>query len=315
MTHSAHNIPEDVLDQACQWSVILGDEQVSEDDQQRLKEWLSSSPQHQMAWQRLQWVEQELVPLHPLAQQGSRILQGLAKSRWRCKALCVSVLSIFVLVGISLSLFPHWRADYVTAQGEMRQISLNDGAILYLDSGVALNLEDMGDFTTLRLHSGRILVDSSAAALPHKPRVSTSHGTFTPVGTRFVVTKQGDRSDLMVIQGQVKVNAGGTSRLASAGDGLQVSNDGIATSAGNGIAPDGWVDNVIDANNARLGDVLDVLAPHHRGWLRYHAGVANLRVNGVFHLKDTDKALTSLANTLPIRVEKRLGWWTSVTPR
>ncbi|HTF96401.1 MAG TPA: DUF4880 domain-containing protein [Cellvibrio sp.] len=320
MNQPAHNIPDDILDQACHWNVVLGDERVCEHDQDSFKQWLESNPLHELAWQRLQMVEQELLPVRPLAQQGSDILQDLASSRRQRKRVFASAFSIVLLVGISLSLFPDWRADYVTGKGELQQISLDGGAIIYLDSGVALDVDNnedgmIGDGVVVHLHHGRILVDSSAAAPAHKPRVITDHARFTPVGTRFVVSEQRNRSELVVTQGQVNVDANGNSRVANAGDSLQVSNNAITTHVGNGMTPDAWVDGVIEANNARLGDVLDALSQHRRGWLRYDAGVADLRVNGIFYLKDTDKALTSLSNTLPISIETRAGWWTSVKPR
>ena len=320
MNHSAHNIPDDILDQACHWNVVLGDERVCENDQRSFKQWLESNPLHELAWQRLQMVEQELLPVRPLAQQGSNILQDLASSRRQRKTVFASTLSVLLLVGISLSLFPDWRADYVTGKGELQQISLDGGAIIYLDGGVALDVDGTGDGITgdgivVHLHHGRILVDSSAAAPAHKPRVITDHARFTPIGTRFVVFEQRNRSELVVTQGQVNVDANGNSRVANAGESLQVSDKTVANYVGNGMTPDAWVDGVIEANNARLGDVLDALSPHRRGWLRYDAEVADLRVNGIFYLNDTDKALTSLSNTLPISIETRVGWWTSVKPR
>ncbi|MEN0035535.1 MAG: DUF4880 domain-containing protein [Cellvibrio sp.] len=315
MNQSAHSIPDDILDQACHWSVVLGDSRVSEDDQRNFARWLESNPLHQTAWQRLQMVEQELVPARPLARQGSDILQGLAKSRRQRKTVFASALSVLLLLGIAQLLFPYWQADYVTGKGELQQISLDSGAIIYLDSGVALDVESAGDKTIVQLHRGRILVDSSAASPAQKPQVITDHARFTPIGTRFVITKRGDLSELIVTQGQVQVDADGNSRVANAGDSLQIANKTIAPLINNGLAPDAWVDGVIEANNARLGDLLDALAQHRRGWLRYDAKVAELRVNGIFYLNDTDKALTSLSNTLPITVETHAGWWTNVKPK
>lgn len=315
MNHSTHNIPGDILDQACHWSVVLGDNQVSDDDQRHFEQWLESNPLHEIAWQRLQLVEQELLPLRPLAQQGTSILQGLAKARRQRKTLFASALSVLLLAGISLSLFPYWQADYVTGKGELRQVNLDGGAILYLDSGVALDVKNTGTGTSVHLHRGRILVDSSAASPAQKPQVITPHASFTPIGTSFVITKRDDLSYLVVTQGQVNVNANGNSRAANAGDSLQVTSKTIAPLASNGLVPDAWIDGVIEANNARLGDVLDALSQHRRGWLHYDTQIADLRVNGIFYLNDTDKALTSLSNTLPITIEKHTGWWTQVKPR
>lgn len=316
MNHAMHNvpdqIPEQVLDQACHWSVVLGDKTISEEDQRGFNLWLEADPLHSIAWQRLQLVEQELAPIRPLAQHSSSILQGLAKSRRQRKTVFASTLSVLLLVGFSLLLFPQWQADYVTGNGELRQISLDGGAVIYLDTGSALDVETTPTGTSVHLHRGRILVDSSAASPADKPQVITDHARFTPVGTRFVVTKRDNHSELVVTQGQVKTETDGNSRVVNAGDSVQVRKGTIDMLTGNGMAADAWVDGVIEANNARLGDVLDALSQHRRGWLGYDAQAAELRVNGVFYLKDTDKALNSLSNTLPITINKTTDWWISV---
>jgi len=319
MNYTTHTIPEHILDQACQWSVVLGDNTVSEEDQCGFTHWLDANPLHEMAWQRLQLVEQEFNPVRPLAQHHSFILQGLAKTRRQRKTTFTCALSCLLLVGFSLLLFPHavqnWQADYATAKGELEQIRLDGGALLYIDTDSALDVETTTDGIAVRLHHGRILVDSSAAAPADKPHVMTEDTRFTPTGTRFVVAKRDEQDELVVTQGQVKVETAGHSQLVNAGDSVHIARSTIRPLAGTGMAADAWVDGVIEANNARLGDVLDALSQHRRGWLHYDAQVADLRVNGIFHLKDSDKALSSLANTLPISINRHTDWWISVQLR
>ena len=311
----SENMPEPILDQACYWSVVLGDNNVSEQEKRGFDLWLQSHPLHAIVWQRLQLVEQELAPVRPLAQHGSGILQGLAKTRRQRKVAFASTLSVLLVVGFSLLHFPQWQADYVTGNGELQQISLDSGAIIYLDTSSSLDVETTPDGTLVHLYSGRILVDSSAASPTEKPKVITDQARFMPVGTRFVVTERAGHSELVVTQGQVQAEIDGNSRLVNAGDSVQVRGGAINLLAGNGMAPDAWVEGVIEANNARLGDVLDALSQHRRGWLGYDARTAELRVNGVFYLDDTNKALNSLANTLPISIHRTTNWWVRVKPK
>lgn len=319
MNYATHTIPEQILDQACHWSVVLGDETVSEEDQREFERWLEASPLHEMAWQRLQLVEQEFIPARSLAHGNSAILQGLSNMRRQRKAAFAGALSCLLLVGFSLLLFPHalqnWQADYATAKGELHKINLDGGALLYLDTDSALDVKTTADGIAVHLYRGRILVDSSAAAPLDKPQIITEDARFTPTGTRFVVAKHGELDELVVTQGQVKVEATGHSQLVNAGDSVQIARNTIIPLANTGLAADAWVDGVIEANNARLGDVLDALAQHRRGWLHYDVQIADLRVNGIFHLKDSDRALSSLANTLPITINRHTDWWISVKPR
>ena len=39
-----------------------------------------------------------------------------------------------------------------------------------------------------------------------------------------------------------------------------------------------------------------------------------LRVVGSYPLADTDRALAALADSLPVRVERRLPWWVQIVP-
>ena len=319
MNYATHSIPDQILDQACHWSVVVGDSAVSAEDQREFELWLAANPLHELAWQRLQLVEQELIPVRTLGQHHSALLQGLANTRRQRKTVFASALSCLLLVGFSLLLFPHtiqnWQADYATAKGELEQIHLDGGALLYLDADSALDVKTTVDGIAVHLYRGRILVDSAAAAPANKPHIITEGTRFTPVGTRFVVTTRDEQDELVVTQGQVKVEAAGHSELVNAGNGIQVAARAIQPLASTGMAADAWVDGVIEANNARLGDVLDALSQHRRGWLHYDAEVAELRVNGIFHLKDSDKALSSLANTLPITVNRNTDWWISVKAR
>jgi transmembrane sensor len=313
------HIPEHILDQACHWSVLLGDKIVSGEDQREFNLWREADPLHEIAWQRLQLVEQELIPVRPLAQQNRLILQDLASARRQRRTVFASALSCLLLAGFSVLLFPHaiqnWQADYVTAKGVLQQINLDGGALLYIDTDSALDVETTAAGIAVHLHRGRILVDSAAAAPANKPHVITEDSRFTPTGTRFVVSKRNEQDELIVTQGQVKVETAGHSRLVDAGNSVRIAHSTISPLSGTGLAADAWVDGVIEANNARLGDVLDALAQHRRGWLRYDAQVADLRVNGIFHLKDSDKALSSLANTLPITINRHTDWWISVIAR
>jgi len=78
------------------------------------------------------------------------------------------------------------------------------------------------------------------------------------------------------------------------------------------LRPEAWVEGVVEADDAPLGRVLEALARHRHGWLRYDAAVAQLRVSGVFRLDDTDSALRALEQSLPIRIERTTDWWVTI---
>ncbi|MNT72156.1 fec operon regulator FecR [compost metagenome] len=61
--------------------------------------------------------------------------------------------------------------------------------------------------------------------------------------------------------------------------------------------------------------MIDALRPYRRGLLRISPEVRQLRVQGVFPLDDSDRALTALEETLAVRVERYGPWLTLIGPR
>ena len=61
-----------------------------------------------------------------------------------------------------------------------------------------------------------------------------------------------------------------------------------------------------------LADLVAELARYRRGVLRCDPAVAHLRASGLYSLRDTDRALDSLARALPVRVRRLSPWWVTV---
>lgn len=317
----AQDIPEHTLDQAIRWAVVLGSGQVSDSDRRAFDQWLAVSPENARAWERVQIIEGEFVAARPAARSGHRALRRLAQGR-RHRRLTLGaggLLSLLLLVGLSLQLLPFqlpWQPQYLTATAERRSIALEGGTRLHLNSRSALDIRRGAEGLVLELHRGELLVDSSAAAPADKPRVVTTEGRFRPLGTRFVVRKRGQSSELAVLEGKVALNAPGqAAQISAAGERWRLTGNDIHQLPESGLEPGAWAEGLLQADNARLGDLLEALNRHRRGWLLYDQQVAELRVTGVFRLDDTDSALTALENSLPVRVERRLHWWVKVRPK
>ncbi|MET0125314.1 MAG: iron dicitrate transport regulator FecR, partial [Pseudomonas caspiana] len=70
-----------------------------------------------------------------------------------------------------------------------------------------------------------------------------------------------------------------------------------------------------EVRDQSLGDIVEALRPYRRGILRISPQARALRVSGVFPLDDTDQALRSLQEVLPIKVETHFNWWTQLSLR
>lgn len=306
-------IPDPVLEQAFHWAAVLGDTTVSAADRKAFEHWLLQHGLHQKAWQQIQAVELEFAGARPAAKRGTAALGNVASRRYRKRITAIgSLLSLLLIAGLTHLTIHLQSPEYLTSRGEQQKILLH-GARIYLDSNTALDIEDLPDGPLLHLHRGQILVESGSAQPGMKPVVVTKDGRFAPVGTRFLVSKKEHNSDLVVTDGAVSASTDRHTQLVSAGQQWQVTNGTMIPKKTNGLTPDSWVDHVIEADNALLGEVLDLLARQRKGWLHYGDDVAHLRVTGVFRLDDTDAALATLETSLPVHIRRVTPWWISVS--
>jgi transmembrane sensor len=75
-----------------------------------------------------------------------------------------------------------------------------------------------------------------------------------------------------------------------------------------------WLRGVLPADRLRLDALVAELSRYRPGVLRCHEQVSGLRLTGSFSLDDTDAALTLVARTLPVRIERMTRYWVSIVP-
>lgn len=212
-----------------------------------------------------------------------------------------------------------WTADYRTARGERRAVTLADGSRVQLNTASAISVRMDGTARRIRQHAGEILVETAHAA-PYASQpfmVQTDDGQMQALGTRFIVRKLERGTTLAVLEGAVRVTpaASATAVVVHAGEQLQF--DGQGASATRPVAPrdSAWTLGVLYAENLRLQDFLAELSRYREGLVRCDDDVADLRVSGTYQLHDTDRILALLAQTLPVRVHERSRYWVTVARR
>lgn len=113
---------------------------------------------------------------------------------------------------------------------------------------------------------------------------------------------------------EIRTNAGRTLQVHD-GQAATFDTQQIRALAGADPMREAWVHDVVPADHIRLADLLAELGRYRHGHLGVAPEVADIRVMGVFPTDDTDRALAMLEQTLPIRVRRRLPWWTTVEGR
>lgn len=324
MNAGAERQPEArVVKQAIQWMLRLAN---SPDPAllEACAQWRSQRADHELAWQRVQALNQELRSGFQSVPGGRLALETLEKGSQRLQRR--QALKLLSLLGVGatamwlshdLGPWQRWSADYASGIGERRRFVLADGSKLQLNTDSAVDIFFAPQQRLLVLQRGEILV--STAKDPGRPlRVRNRDGLFEALGTRFVLRQTEADTLLSVQQGAVAIaprHLGQASVVAEAGQRYRVDADSASPLANAEMDSDAWAEGLIVTRDMRLADFLAEVARYRHGHLGCDPLVADLRLSGVFRLDDTDKLLDLLPHTLPVRVMRRSDWWVTVEAR
>lgn len=305
------NPPRSALEQAIEWTACLGDESALPDERRAFERWLHADPANAQAWHKVQGhVQRTLSPVDNLAR---RTLQAPRPSRRHLLRGALAIAGVG-LGGRLLSQpgmpLAEFGADVRTGTGERLSRTLVDGSRIVLNAQSAVDIDFNPSQRQLRLRAGKVIVDATQENRLFQ--VLTEFGCVQASGARFMVACGETSSRVWVSQSSVKViSRSGASTQLQAGHGA-LFNDRIellgANHSGEANWQDGWL-NVVDWS---LGEVLDAFRPYRPGVLRVSPQAARLRVSGGFSLDHSNRALSALEQTMPLRINRFGDWWVSV---
>lgn len=319
-TDGEETIDPAIVQQAAQWMARLWSDNASENDKTACARWRAENPHHELAWKRLEAFEEKFqhVP-HEVAQQ---TLLEPSRTTFLTRRRALGALAAIAGVTYVVRGTDLWQtvtSDYHTGTGETREVVLPDGTHVILASASAINLRFNEQERLLVLRSGEILVTTASDPAPtHRPfRVQGRDGIIEALGTRFTLRQDDTTAHVAVFEGIVQI----TPRSAP-DNALQIHAGQKATFTADKVHPPvsvadnalSWVSGTLVADNMRLDELVAELARYRRGWLRCDPAVADLKVTGIFSLRDTDRALHNLELALPVKVTSRMGYWVTVKP-
>lgn len=317
-----------ISEAAIQWMVELRSGQAGDAERAAFKAWLVTDPRHQQAWQRLGGALDATFGAASAARapaQGSRAhavyatLQKAERLPDR-RSLLRGALGVAGLgvggawMAERSGMLPDWGADLRTATGERRTFPLADGSELQLDARSSVDVRFSEGLRLVLLRQGQLLATvRSGMSAPFVVR--SPHGSMQALGTRIMMKRQDHRTFALALEGRAALTTGSDERPLSEvlppGESAWLDGQAFSDVAAHGMpdAAAAWARGQVHADDQALGDVLDSLKPYRRGFIHVSPRAAQLRVTGVFPLDDTDAALESLAETLPIDVHRHSGGW------
>ncbi|OCT21424.1 FecR family protein [Pseudomonas putida] len=213
---SSENQPEQAIrEQAAEWAVRDSAGPLSDEQQRALEQWCAADPRHAQAYEfaRTTWADLgalgQIAP--PVRRASPSTLARPMPRRSRLRRAMTGVAALLVLaLGAAQApqLLLDWRADYITAAGEVRRVTLPDGSLVDLDSRSAITLAFDDRERRVRLLAGEA-VFSAAPVSAHERRpfvVEYAGATTRALGTRFVVGQAGEGGWVGMLEHRVAVD-------------------------------------------------------------------------------------------------------------
>jgi len=321
MNRAAPGAPIDprILDEASDWLVQLHGGGLTDEARVAFQHWRQSDPEHERAWARAESLMNKLGGLPPSLAMPS--LDRPPRNGRRTTIAGMAALLATVPAGWaawSVARHEGWTADHRTAAGERRDLRLADGTRLTLNTATAIDVRFDARQRFIYLHAGEILVQTSPdTAAGHRPfRVGTAEGRMEALGTRFTVRQNEGSTAVAVLEGAVRIEPRrGVPAVLDAGRQASFSIAGLSAAAPADEAATAWVRGMLLADRMRLADFAAEIARYRSGIVRCDPAVADIPVSGAFPIADTDRTLSMLVSTYPVRTVTRMGgYWITVVP-
>ncbi|MCF8473910.1 MAG: FecR domain-containing protein [Emcibacter sp.] len=209
---SEHILDDYLLDEATEWFVLMRAEDISEERMAGFIAWISQSVKHQAAYVDIGgfWDGfSEKLEKKSMTFLSDHALQGEKKAakvnrRWYPTLIAAS-LAFLIISGLSLKFGPTlWMESHSTRIGELADLVLDDGSHLVLNTNSEVRIDLQDDKRIVYLKQGEVYFDvAKDKARPFF--VETEGGLVRVLGTKFNIRRQGDYSDVTVLEGKVGV--------------------------------------------------------------------------------------------------------------
>ncbi|MDX9666964.1 FecR family protein [Pseudomonas sp. P5_152] len=314
MNHDTRVLPTPAQEQAAlAWLSLLHD-QPSSGDQATFSHWLQADPAHAEAYAQAQVIwELSEVPARTLADEDALALQGYLNAmnrsrrssvrRWSGGLALAASLLLMVSMGAGWQpsrWFDDLGADYVSAPGQVRSVTLADQSVITLDADSAIAVDFSRGERHVEVRRGAAFFSVSHTGEPFV--VDANQGEARVLGTQFEVRLQPMGAQVSVLSGRVGVTPGKGAEQQVLGADQQV-----AYSAGHARvlqaidaqAQLAWRQGWLNYYKAPLADVVQDLQRYYPGRIvLLNDELGTRRISGSFPSHDPQAVLASLQGLL-----------------
>lgn len=289
--------------EAAIWVARLHADTRTDQDDAAFREWLAEKPENALVFDRMTATWDAAGAIGPF-EAGRATVLGPPRSRRKVLAGIAAAVSV-------MGGFGAWTTSYAsvfeTAVGERREVMLDDGSRLMLDTATSVRVSVSGRSRHLSLERGRINLAVS---------VDTSHPFEIKVGARRIssgngaidVRRTGDAVEIAMLKGHATVELSGTSKVAGLEAGQRLSAG--FTERATIDTPDlrrvtAWQNGQAIFDGSTLDQAVAEMNRYSAIQIGIHdAQVAALKISGVYQVGDTVAFAESVAAALPVRARR-----------
>jgi transmembrane sensor len=288
-----------------------------------IRDRLQADPAHAEAYARAQVVwELSEVPARTMADEDVSALQGyldaMNRSRRHSVVRWSGALAMAACLLLMISLGTGWQpsrwvddlgADYVSAPGEIRTVTLADQSQVTLDADSAIAVDFSRGERHVQVRRGAGFFNVTHTGEPFV--VEAEKGHVQVLGTQFEVRLQPHGAQVTVLSGRVGVTADRNAEQQILTAGQQVAyGEGLAEKlhAVDSEAQLAWRQGWLNYYKTTLADVVQDLRRYYPGRIvLLNDELAKRRVSGSFPSKDPQSVLSSLQGVLGFEQHQLLG--------
>jgi transmembrane sensor len=285
-----------IPEEAAVWFATMHGGEASDADQKALEAWLSQDARHAEAYADLDrlW-------------RGSAELPGLRRRPQSAKR-SISRRQFGAALILAATGFGAWRflaghpfADYRTATGERRTITLTDGSTVDLATETRLSVVFTPQQRLVALYGGEAFFTVTAdAARPFV--VEAGAGRTTALGTAFGVALESDGARVTVTEHAVEVALGQETARLSEGSSVTYDSRQIGVAEQSDGASLAWRDGRLVFTQAPLGEAVTALNRWRTGRLVIMSRALAARpITMIVNIDRTEAIASQLERVLPLR--------------
>lgn len=302
-----------IFKEAAEWIVRIQASALTEAQQIEFEAWKSQSEAHQTAWVK---AERLLSSFEYFPENGHEIIQKgnqAAQFQWTKHLVVACIACLGSILAWNSDYKYLWLSDYSTATGQQKNVTLEDGTQLKLNTDTALDVRYTPVQRTLRLHYGEIQIHTAKETQSNRPFfVETEGAHLQALGTVFNVqylkNKQ-QQTCLGVIESAVKVTLNQSKKMTVVRAGEQLCFDDTDFKALGQLDPNVlvWKNQMIMAFEMPLEQLFQEIGRYQHQYVDLDPELKSLKVSGSYPVNNLTQLQSALELSYPIRMQRHLG--------